>query len=117
VAGVDADAATLKAHPALPAQLKISRILFAASRASYAAGMDCRPFELFDDRISALEIGEVLDPHLRISFTKWNITQPALRIFLEHARGDAGMAQQARHKMRLRQISGLVDANQVFLAP
>ncbi len=79
--------------------------------------MDCRTFEFFDDHIRALEIGGVLDPHLRVGFSKRDIAQPALRIFLEHTCGDTGMAQEARHKMRLRQISGLVDANQVFLAP
>ena len=72
-------------------------------------------FEFGNDHLSALGIGWILDPHFRIRFTKRNIAQPTLSILFEYTRVDAGMSQQSRDEMCLRQVSGLVDADQVFL--
>lgn len=72
-------------------------------------------FEFGNDRLGALGIGRILDPHFRIRFTKRNITQTTLSVLPEHTRVDTGMAQQSRDEMCLRQVSGLVNADQVIL--
>jgi len=63
------------------------------------------------DLIGSNQVGFVLQPDLRPGLRKRQFPGRTLRMFIENARGDTCLGQQAQQQVRFRKIGGSAEAN------
>ena len=96
----------LQPTPALPAQLKIRRVVFAAGWALHVAGCNRGVFVVVDDAFGACEIVVAGDPDFRVGVGERDFTRDALRVLIKNLRRNVGVFEQIQYYLRFHQIVG-----------
>ena len=99
----------LQPAAALPAQLKIRRVVFAAGWALHVAGYNRCVFVGIDDTFGAREIVVAGDPDFRVGVSERDFSGDALRMLIKNLRRNVGVFEQIQYYLRFHQIVGGVD--------
>ena len=99
----------LQPAAALPAQLKIRRVVFAAGGALHVAGCNRSVFVGIDDAFGACEIVVAGDPDFRVGMGERDFTGDALRVLIKNLRRNVGVFEQIQYYLRFHQIVGGID--------
>lgn len=96
----------LQPTPALPAQLEIRWVVFAAGGALHVAGCDWSVFVGIDDAFGAHEIIVSGNPDFRVGMGERDFSGDALRVLIKNLRRNVGVFEQIQYYLRFHQIVG-----------
>lgn len=95
---------SLEPGTAMPAQLEVVWILFAACPAEHDPSVHRRFFESPDNLLASFEVTVANHPYFRIGMGKRNIPEAALGVLVEQPGGDVGVPEKIEHDMGFHEV-------------
>ena len=107
----------LEIGAAVPAEVEVGRIVFAAFSAAHAPGFPPIGLQSSQHCLGARPIDGAFEPYLRLCDVRRHVADDALHVLVENVCGDTRLLQAVQEQIGVEAVEGVVEALHITQRP